>query len=73
MSVHDLRSVLSDAKGASVGHRAYKPLGIKSPSPSPCIRGLTGWEVHACTLLFQPAAPSQRGRPSKPLHPARAT
>ena len=23
MSVHDLRSVLSDAKGASVGHRAY--------------------------------------------------
>jgi len=67
MSVHGLRSVLSDAKGASVGHRVYKPRGIKSPSPSPCTRGLTGCKVHAGTLLFQPAAPSQRGRPSERL------
>ena len=65
MSVHDLRSVLSDAKGASVGHRAYKPRGIKSPSPSPCIRGLTGCKVHVCTLLFQPAANSQRVPPCR--------
>ena len=28
MSVHELRSVPSDAKGASVGHRVYKPHGM---------------------------------------------
>jgi hypothetical protein len=52
MSVHGLRSVLSDAKGASVGHRVYKTRGKRSPSPSPCTRGLTGCKVHAGTLLF---------------------
>jgi hypothetical protein len=66
MSVHELRSVPSDAEGASVGHRVYKPRGIKSPSPSPCTRGLAGRKVHACTLLFQPTAPSHCGEPSEP-------
>ena len=65
MSVHELRSVPSDAKGASVGHRVYKPHGIKSPSPSPCTHGLAGWKVHARTLLFQPAAASHCGEPSE--------
>jgi hypothetical protein len=64
-SVHELRSVPSDAKGASLGHRVYKPRGIKSPSPSPCTHGLTGWKVHVCTLLFQPAGPSHCGEPSE--------
>jgi hypothetical protein len=39
MSVHELRSVPSDAEGASVGHRVYTPCGIKSPFPSPCDNG----------------------------------